>query len=308
VLEPFILACVGVSSMRAIQKYDDELASESSDMMEQENQWSTWRKPLLVGVCAALVVAAVVVTKKMPAGRREVAQFDVIDLAASEDCSTDTENCFESRCCKNSNRKCYMKNQYWSNCNDTCDKGHVDAYDKEKGITGGWICKELKNDGKCANDKEDCGGKDGCCSKGHICYIKNKHWRNCNEGCSLGVGANKYERASNKHESWSCEIEELGQYCPDAKLDQASDPAEHLKCCKDTFCKGRTDKDCETKICAFYYNASATGTTTNAAGTTTAADTSEAPTTTEVPTSTEAPTTAAATTTKKEEKVHSFGH
>lgn len=308
--------------MRAIPKYDDEWASESSEPMEQEIQRLTWRKPLVFGVCAVLVVAATVVVKQVPAERHEVEQqLAVIDLAASDGCSSDTENCFESRCCKNPDRKCFMKNQYWSNCNDTCDKGHVDPYDKKKGISAGWICKELKKGGKCAKDHEDCGGKDGCCSKGHICYIKNKHWKNCNEGCKLGVGANKYERDKNKHESWSCEIEGLGQYCPDAKLDQASDPAEHLKCCKDTFCKGRTDEDCETKICAFYYNSSATGTTnaatTNAAATTATADTTGAPTTTadttggpttaEADSTTGAPSTTEAATTTKASKAF-IGH
>jgi len=295
VLKPSILASVGGSAasthMRALQKYDDELVSESSEMMEQENQWVPSRKPLVLGICAAIVVAAMVVFKRMPVGLGKVAQKELIDLAAADDCSSDTENCMESKCCKIAGRKCFMKNQYWSNCNETCAPGHVDAYDKVHGITTGWNCTELTK-GQCAKDHEDCTGKDGCCSKGHVCYIKNEHWKNCNEGCERGVGANEFEHSDYKHESWSCEIHELGQYCPDAKLNQASDPAEHLKCCKETFCKGKTDEECETKICAFYYNATdktnASGSTTTAApGNTTGAATTVATT---------ANTTAAATT------------
>jgi len=297
VVKPSILASVGGSAsthMRALHKYDDELASESSEMMERETQLVPSRKPLVLGLCAALVVATMVVCTRMPIGLGEVAQNELIDLAAAGDCSSDTENCMSSKCCKIPGRKCFMKNEYWANCNDTCAPGHVDAYDRTHGITTGWNCSVLTK-GQCAKDHEDCTGKDGCCSEGHVCYVKNEHWKNCNAGCQRGVGANKYEHSDYEHESWSCEIDELGQYCPDANLNQASDPAEHLKCCKDTFCIDKTDEECQTKICAFYYNATGT---TNASGstTTTPGNATGAATTVATTAATTAGTTAAATT------------
>lgn len=270
-----------LAHMRAIRKYDDDLASESSEMTVQEHQWVPWRKPLVVGTCAALVVAAMVVFKRMPVGLGEVAQNEVIELSADDGCSSDTENCMETKCCKIKGRKCFMKNEYWSNCNDDCDPNYVDDWDKSHGITDGWNCKELKK-GECAKDHEDCTGKDGCCSEGHICYIKNDHWKNCNKGCKLGVGANEFESKDYKHESWSCEIHELGQYCPD--LNESSGPADELQCCKTTFCKSKTDDECA-DICAFYINATAATNTTGAANTTAATNETGA-STTDAPSST----------------------
>jgi len=259
--------------MRAIQKYDDESLSDSSEMTVQEHQKISWRKPMVVGACAALVVAAIVVFKQMPVRHGEVAQNELIELA-SDGCSSDTENCMETKCCAIAGRKCFMKNQYWANCNDDCDKNFVDSWDKEHNITDGWDCTELKKEqekGPCAKDSEDCSGKSGCCSENHVCYIKNEHWKNCNPTCKTGVGANEFEHGDYKHQAWSCEIYELGQYCPEAKLSAASDPAEHQKCCKDTFCKDKSDDECETEICAFYYQSPANATTTATANATTTA-------------------------------------
>jgi len=270
----FVFASVGggavLGHMRAIQTCDEELLTDSSGMTVQERQQVSWRKPLAVSTCAALLAAAIVVFKRIPAGLGEVAQDELIGLAA-DDCSSDTESCMGTRCCKISGRKCYMKNEYWANCNDTCDTNHQDAWDKQNNITDGWNCTELKPLAKdaCAEDDKDCGGAGGnCCSEGHVCYIKNEWWRNCNTGCEMGAGKNEFDK-ERENESWSCEIHDLGAKC---SLGESASPADLYNCCKTTFCTDPKD-DCNKTKCAFYVaalNPAATTTAAAAANTTTA--------------------------------------
>jgi len=275
--------------MRAIRKTDDEWASDTSEMMEEEGRWVSWRKPLVVGMCAALLIAAMVVFKRMPDvpqdelmdGFGDMAQDELIDLAAAGDCVDDVSNCMESKCCKFENRKCYMKNQYWATCNDTCDKTHQDQWDKDNNITDGWACTELKK-GVCAKDHEDCNaatGKSGCCSADHVCYKKNEHWWNCNKDCQTGAGENDFD-SGHPNDKWSCEIQELetlkAPTC--TSLNESSTTRDLLQCCVDALCDGDEEKaDCKTKSCAFYFQ-NAENTTGDA---TTGATTTEENTTTD---------------------------
>jgi len=252
--------------MRAIQTCDDELLSDSSGMTVQERQQVSWRKPLAVSTCVALVVAAIVSFKRIPAGLGEVAQKELINFAEGDDCSSDSENCMETRCCKVKGRKCFVKNEYWANCNEDCDTSFIDDWDKQHNITEGWNCSVLEPLPKdaCAKDHVDCGGAGGkCCSEDHICYIKNEWWRNCNKGCEMGAGANDYEHSDKKADSWSCEIHDLGATC---SLAETASPEDLYTCCKTTFCKDPvTPADCNKTKCAFYVAALDTSATTTAA-------------------------------------------
>mmetsp|Transcript_41231 Transcript_41231/g.79013 ORF Transcript_41231/g.79013 Transcript_41231/m.79013 type:complete len:355 (+) Transcript_41231:1-1065(+) len=162
-------------------------------------------------------------------------------------CSGATENCMETRCCADEGFKCYMKNQYFSNCNATCNTDHQDDYDKSQNITAGWNCTELKVEEttKCAKDTEDCSTNTNCCDGADgtkmICFIKADGWSNCNPTCNT-TGENSYDKGGGP---WSCEHHELK--CAD--LNESATPCDLLKCCQENHCDG---KRCTEGVCTYY--------------------------------------------------------
>jgi len=234
--------------MQALQRRDEEYASESSEMiMEQQSQTAPWRKSMVVLIGSALLVASMVIFNTSSHGLDGVTKSHLINFEQNP-CSEAHTNCMESRCCTNTGFKCYMKNQYWSNCNATCNKDHQDDYDKSQNITLGWNCKELKpgDEAHCAKDTEDCSTNTNCCDGGGgekmICFRKAPGWSNCNPTCTR-TGENSYDKGGG---AWSCEHHEL--ICEPA-LGENATPAEKLACCEQNYCDG---KNCTENICTFY--------------------------------------------------------
>jgi len=211
-------------------------------------------------------VVALLVMQAKPLGSHDVADTDLISLAASG-CSDAHENCMATGCCNKDGYKCFMKNQYWANCNPSCDKNYQDDYDKANGITTGWSCKEItKTSGKdCSGDSESCKTNTKCCNSKLICYVKHDDWSNCNDGCATAPGANDYDKGNNA--SWSCEIHGLS-YANGTTLNENASAAEQLTACMDVACAGNpSDEDCEEKKCVFYKNLVANSPTTTPAPT-----------------------------------------
>jgi len=241
-------------NMQPIPKSDDEMLPESSEseVTDQEPKSVPWRKPLVIGLSATVVFALVVLMRKMPMGLNDMTQKGVISLAGT--CSKRySENCWETKCCQNPKDKCYTKNHYWASCKPSCDKNEQDAYDKENGITDGWMCIHPDEHAKvCSRDHDDCKEKTTCCSKDHICYVKHDTWSNCNDKCTQGVGSNPYDK--NDKEGWTCEIH--GLISGDGKtLAEGATPEDLLAACKTHYCPTGTDETkCLTEKCVFYDN------------------------------------------------------
>jgi len=229
--------------MRAISKYD-ETASESTEV-EHQPAFGVSRKSFAVGVCAVLAVTAIGASKWSHV-TETVASLngnDFIEMAAA--CSDDVSNCLESKCCKNSGRKCYMKNEYWATCNDTCDEGHIDSYDAAHNISAGWNCSVIEKPKECSTDSESC-AESGCCkNENSVCFIKNEWWANCNDICK--PGPHPYEHPDYVGDEWKCEIHMMPCESEDGK------PKDQLKCCIDFACKGKADDTkCIEDRCGFY--------------------------------------------------------
>jgi hypothetical protein len=234
--------------MQALHRHDEEYASESSELiMEQQSRTAPWRKSVVVVLGSALLVAAMVVFKASSRGLVGITNNDLVNFEETT-CSKSHENCMESRCCADAGFKCFMKNQYWSSCLETCDKAYQDDYDKSMNITAGWECKELTTEQvlHCAKDSEDCSANTNCCDGGDlgkmICFRKAEGWSNCNNNCTR-AGENYYDKGGG---AWSCEHHELT--C-DPPLAESATGAEQLACCQKNFCD---DTTCTKDVCTFY--------------------------------------------------------
>merc|ERR1712008_65977 len=136
-------------------------------IMEEQSRTAPWRKSVVVVLGSALLVAAMVVFKVSSRGLVGITNNDLVNFE-EKTCSQSHENCMESRCCADDGAKCFMKNQYWASCKETCDKDYQDEYDKSMNITAGWECKELNTEQvlHCAKDTEDCSANTNCCDGG----------------------------------------------------------------------------------------------------------------------------------------------
>jgi hypothetical protein len=234
--------------MQALQRHDEEYANESSEMIMEQQSWTApWRKSVVVVLGSALLVAAMVVFNASSRGLVGITNNDLVNFEETT-CSKSHENCMESRCCADGSAKCFMKNQYWASCIETCDKNYQDEYDKSMGITAGWECKEL-NPGQvlhCARAHDDCSDNPNCCDGGSgekmVCFRKAPGWSNCNPTCTR-IGDNSYDKDGG---AWSCEHHEL--VCEPALAENATG-AQQLECCQNLHCDG---KKCTKQVCTFY--------------------------------------------------------
>merc|ERR1712125_301553 len=55
-----------------------------------------------------------------------------------EGCSKPGVDCTKTKCCYQSDMRCYEKNQYFASCQTSCTPGHVDTLGEK------WSCKNLE--------------------------------------------------------------------------------------------------------------------------------------------------------------------
>jgi hypothetical protein len=124
-------------------------------------------------------------------------------ISETPDCSKDGHDCRETKCCQHPDSKCYMKNDHWASCNNTCSS-------KMKWVGGKWTeqtdkvwdCAVLS----CVENGHNCAASKCCSEPGMTCFKKNDHWASCNKTCSSNMmwkdGA--WENQSTK--IWDCEV------------------------------------------------------------------------------------------------------
>jgi len=189
----------------------DELLADTSDV-DSEQQWhgqgSRKRSalapiPLLAGGC--LVAAAMVILAGRQRGSPAPAattcgSSSVVGLSEKHKCSSATENCMETMCCKNAGFTCFKKNDQWANCNDTCTKG-INHMDPEAHRTP-WSCEVLGGEA-CSGAADNCMDTKCCKDPGFTCYEKNSHWANCNDTCARGTS---HLDPEDHRTPWTCKI------------------------------------------------------------------------------------------------------
>jgi len=217
------LGSVGTLSEN-MQAFDEE-----SEVTEQQSLKAPWRNTVAVVIGSGLLIAAMVVMSTSLRPPTDVKKdYDYLVNLAEQECSQPHENCMESHCCSNPEHKCFMKNQYWANCNATCNTGYQDWWDRNQKppVTDGWNCTELNHPEKklpCSKDSEDCSGNTECCGEQMICFIKADGWSNCNPTCNYTN--NIYDKGQN----WTCEHHELK--CDPALSENATE-CDKKECCE----------------------------------------------------------------------------
>jgi len=174
-------------------------------------QWSTeaervWDCTMIVAQAAQPPAVAPTVEPATPA-------TTVAPAAGTPSCAFDGDDCRLSGCCARAGSTCYVKNDHWASCNETClpfskwshHHGHwVHTSHRE------WDCSSLtaplvpasstqalpntlgSNWGSnkavvyqgCPEDGHDCRDTRCCARRGSRCYVKNDHWASCNETCT----------------------------------------------------------------------------------------------------------------------------
>jgi len=121
--------------------------------------------------------------------------------------TADGQNCIESKSCSNPGSQCYLKNEHWASCNQTCSPDNVWNHDEGKWeITADpvWSCKTLS----CTADGDNCMTSRCCQQSGSQCYLKNEHWASCNQTCDTNMVWNhdggKWETSADP--VWDCKV------------------------------------------------------------------------------------------------------
>lgn len=118
---------------------------------------------------------------------------------AKANCSSNTESCEDSRCCKAVGMQCFSKTKGWAACKGECNAGPdpIDVDSKP------WECKALgmRSPGKpptpggnpakwvaekCSKAFENCRESRCCAEAGKQCYKKHEHFSMCLEECTPG--------------------------------------------------------------------------------------------------------------------------
>jgi len=227
-----------------IPSSDEEMVTDSSEMTDKRTNSMPWNKPVVVGLMATLFFAAVVLMKKSPKSLNEVTQQDVISMAGT--CSAKwSEDCWDTRCCKDHGFECYTKNHYWASCKQNCDRNEIDEYDRQRGIKDGWSCIHPNQHEKvCTRDGKKCKDQPDCCSSDHICFVKHGEWETCQPTCKRGAGANAYDPSDGV--GWDCAIHGLASPTENENADVM------LALCKERHCKNVNNAKCESDVCSYY--------------------------------------------------------
>merc|ERR1712232_1522174 len=119
-----------------------------------------------------------------------------------EACSSNTQNCRDSRCCQDPSMTCYEKNEYWAQCKASCTPG-IDPNDPAQYQTP-WSCSPLAgldnsdpvtttgsdSDGSCSSASTNCMTTRCCNDPSMTCYEKNQYWAQCKASCTPGIDPN----------------------------------------------------------------------------------------------------------------------
>jgi len=133
-------------------------------------------------------------------GARSVGDAAVM-LAETErkppwECSIDGDDCSKTQCCSRPGSQCFVKNQYWSACNQTCDKGNMVGDE----VGGSWTCDTIgpKAPPACSWEGENC-MESGCCRRvGFKCFEKDDKWASCSDDCG--------KLSSLGDDPWTCKV------------------------------------------------------------------------------------------------------
>jgi len=166
-----------------------------------------WMRPA-IAVIFSLVVLAVVLAGGSRGGSTSTAVvFGATGVAGfsekNEECSSASDNCMESGCCRDAGYTCFTKNEHWANCNKTCSRG-INLQDPKEHQTP-WSCDVIGEKGHlmCGSATENCMGSKCCKNPGFTCFEKNEHWANCNDTCTAGI--NHLDPEEHKT-PWSCKV------------------------------------------------------------------------------------------------------
>jgi hypothetical protein len=201
--------------MQALHRHDEEYASESSEMiMEQQSRTAPWRKSVVVVLGSALFVAAMVVFKASPRGLPNgelLSAASIADVMVKEEnaCSFNGESCLETKCCAESGMTCYKKSEGWASCNATCNEKmmwNTSTNKFEEQAEKVWDCTELGNEPDCSKDGENCADTKCCSNQASTCYKKNDHWASCNATCNEKMKYNTETKKSSKSRPRKCGI------------------------------------------------------------------------------------------------------
>jgi hypothetical protein len=114
----------------------------------------------------------------------------------SSNCSSEGEDCRDSKCCRDEGFTCYQKTKYWAGCRPSCEPGEVDKKGPDKLA---WSCKALGRRTRKAptkgvartpncSDRGDNCAQTRCCSDATLkCYQKNDTYSGCRDTCQAGL-------------------------------------------------------------------------------------------------------------------------
>ena len=123
--------------------------------------------------------------------------------AGKAGCSTNSEDCRETKCCLDPAKRCYVKDDYWGGCLSNCTQGNTNPGDDPQYRTP-WKCEQLAPAPDCSKDTEDCREKKCCLDSSKQCYVKNDHWGGCLSNCTPG---NVHPGDADEYKTpWKCEI------------------------------------------------------------------------------------------------------
>jgi len=161
-------------------------------------------------------------------------------------CAAAGESCKESKCCTDGYHKCYLKDEHWAACNESCSSRMKWVTDKwVEQAEDVWKCTELMSDtdtteGKMAQDicvkaGENCMLSKCCSDPQDRCYSKDKHWASCNHTCSIN---SKWEDGG-----WVDKGEEKVWNCTELVHDDAAS--------KTSFCDMSGCTECQGEQCTY---------------------------------------------------------
>merc|ERR1719310_765776 len=121
--------------------------------------------------------------------------------APPSNCAATGANCWNSKCCSDSQMTCYEKDQWWAQCLLTCTPG-INEWDPPQYQTP-WSCENLESGStplpptpapptpvptpappsNCAASGQDCGSSKCCRNSALTCFEKDQWWAQCLRTC-----------------------------------------------------------------------------------------------------------------------------